>query len=220
VRGGGERAGDPGRGDPGGRDDLRPRRTDRQPRHRGAGAQPRIARSPDRALVPQHAGDRADRRAQLGDRRSPAPPVCGRPGVHRVLGVASGCDPQGPRTARRDRRILPAGLEGSVSAPRPGRPRPPVREADPDQQPVRQGRRGLRARKGVRDLPAQEHASGDRQGGPEVHRRDRRRNRFAGAARHFQQRLRQHRGPVPDGELSARLGRRTLRRDVHLVYRQ
>ncbi len=70
-----------------------------------------------------------------------APSVCGRPGVHRLLRLAPGCDPQGlrPAAARRD-------LGSAVPADRPGRPRPQLRRGDPRQQPVRQGRRDLPAR--------------------------------------------------------------------------
>ncbi len=188
----GGRAGGDGRRRPRGRLPVRQRRAHRQRGPGHAGAQPVLAghRSGAGLLARQRRG--AHVRRLYAAAGAPAPSVRGRPGLHRVLGLAPG---------RHQERLCGAEagchLGDALSADRPGRRGPHLRFDHSRQQPVGQGRHRLSAGKRLwhRDAaPAaggvqQHRAAADRCQRPRSHRR-------------------RHLGAVP-GDLSA--GRRADR---------
>ena len=130
---------------------VRQRRAHRQRRPRHAGAEPvHAGRRPGPRPVRHRPGPR-DRRGVHRAADPPAPPVRRRAGLHRLLRVAPGRHQEGLRGDRAHRRRA---VGGALPADRPARRRPHVRGRDPGQQPVRQGRRRLRAEDRPRlDLP-------------------------------------------------------------------
>ena len=88
-----------GRGRPCGGLLVRQWRAHRQCRHRDDGAEPLHAGGQPRPRLLGHPPRRAYRRALQPDRRASAPPLCGRAGLHCLLGLASGCDQEGVHRA-------------------------------------------------------------------------------------------------------------------------
>ena len=104
---------------------------------------------------------------------SPRHPVRRRPRLHGVLRQPPGRDQEGPRRARqaarsRHRRIRR--VRRAVPADRPETCRPVVRGRDPGEQPVRQGRRGVRDEDRARLRPAASPADRVLQDDPAHHR--------------------------------------------------
>jgi 2-isopropylmalate synthase len=104
-----------------------------------------------------------DRRGGGGVHRhapAPAPPLGGGAGLHGLLRQPPGRHRQVPQAPAAGRA-----LAGGLSAHRPGGPRPQLRGGDPGQQPVGQGRGGLRAGARLRAAVAPLDAGGAGPGG-------------------------------------------------------
>ena len=95
--------------------------------------------------------DQGGRRALQPAAGAPAPSLCRRARLHRLLRLASGRDQEGLRGAGQAQR--PA-VPGAVSADRSEGRRARLRGGDPHQQPVRQGRHGLYPARRLRARPA------------------------------------------------------------------
>ena len=157
---------------------LRQRRAHRQPRHRHRGAEPLHPRHPSRAGSRRHQRHPRRLRALHAHGGAAAPSVRGRARLHRVQRLAPG----------RDQEILggaatrPA-LGRALHPDRPRRHRPHLPGHHPHQQPVGQGRRGLRDGQGVRLRAAQGHAQGVRPRDQRSRRREKDRDLAAGNSR-------------------------------------
>ena len=130
----------PGRGLP-----VRQRRAHRQCRSGHPRTQSLHARHRAGARFFRHQRHRPHRRTlhRLAD---PSPPsLCRRPGVHRLLRLASGRDQE-----RLCRAKTGCDVERALHAGRSGRSRSRLRLGDSRQQPVRQGRRGVFAGNRIR----------------------------------------------------------------------
>ena len=129
----------------------------------------------------EHRRDPADGRVLQPAAGPRAPPVRGRPGLHRVLRLPPGRDQQGLRRAGRRRgrgrgagRAAPG---GAVPADRPEGPGPHLRGRDPGQLAVRQGRRRVHHEDRAPARPAAPAADRVLRRGPAGHRPRRRRGR-------------------------------------------
>ncbi len=145
-RRGRRRAGPAGRRGPDRGLPVRQRRAHRQRRPGDAGPEHVLpGHRPDDRLL-EHRRDQARRRVLQPAAGARAPPVRGRPGLHRVLRLPPGRDQEGLRRAERRRgggrragRRLHLG--GALPADRPEGPGPHLRGGHPGQLAVRQGRR-------------------------------------------------------------------------------
>ena len=135
---------------------VRQRRAHRQCRHRHDGAEPLHARGRSGPRPARRQRDQGGRRALQPAAGAPAPPLCRRTRLHRVLRLASGRDQEGFRGAGQAQR---SAVPGALSADRPEGRRARLRGGDPHQQPVRQGRHGLYPARRLRARPAA-HAAG------------------------------------------------------------
>ena len=133
---------------------LRQRRAHRQPRHRHAGAEPVHARHRPGARLLRHRRGASQSSSTAPLDGPPAPSLRRGARLHGVLRLAPGRDQEGHGGDERGRRRR---LGCPVPADRPAGHRPQLRGDHPREQPVRQGRRRLRAEGRARPRPAAPH---------------------------------------------------------------
>ena len=134
---------------------VRQRRALGQRRPRHAGAQLLLAGHSSGSRFLRHQLRGARRRGGHAAAHSSAPSVRRRPRVHRVLRLAPGRHQEGHGRAAAGRALGSAVYPG-----RSGRPRPHVRQRDPREQPVGQGRHRLSSRARLWRRDAAAHAGG------------------------------------------------------------
>ncbi|CAA9332996.1 MAG: 2-isopropylmalate synthase, partial [uncultured Frankineae bacterium] len=224
----GRRAGRHGRRRPRRGVPVRQRRAHRQRLPGDARAQPaQPGRRPADRLQRRRRGA-PHRRALQPAAGPPPPPVRRRPGLHGVLRLAPGRHQEGlrgPRAGGRGRRDARArdGVGRAVPADRPARRRPVVRSRDPRQQPVRQGRRRLRAQERAPPRPPPPHADRVLAGRAGGRRRRGRRDRLRPHLGAVRADLPAARGAAPPrlvhvrdrGDRPDRSGRAVARGDAH-----
>ena len=168
--GGGDGDGGVGRGAAGRGDAVRPRRADGQ---RGPGddrQQSAISGHRHRPGFLQPAGGRCNGGAADGHGCLLSPAIRRRIRIHRLFRLTPGCNPQGNAQAQPGRRRIRRHLEGALPSRGPPGPGAEIPKPHPHQLPVRQGRRGVGARTGIRAGATQGNASGNRRRGAGIFR--------------------------------------------------
>ncbi len=149
-RGGRRRAGRAGRRRPGGGHAVRQRGAHRQRRRGHPGHEPVLPGRRPRPRLRRHREGPSGRRVRHPDARPPPAPLRRRPGLHRLLRLASGRHQEGVRRHRGRLR----GVGGPLPAHRSQAHRTDLRGDHPGEQPVGQGRGGLRHGHRARTRPA------------------------------------------------------------------